>query len=159
MDINEYKAMLERQAKERSDLEKNLESTRDGRARAAAWAEKVQPSPPRPTWAAKDSPTPSEADIARHKHNLAIKDRQELAALDQKHAAERAQHNKIPSETFNRHAKRHGTENPGKLQFPEDQQPKQQPPAAGSQTEQKKPGLQFPEEMNPNPDPNHPIKR
>ena len=158
MDIEAYKAMLERHAKERAELEKTLNDTLDERARVAAFKEKSQPKPElKPSWAKTDTSPPSEADIARHKHNLAIKDRQELAALDQKNAAEKTLRDQETPQQFNPKSSRQGIDTPTKLQFHEDQQPKQQPPVPGSQTDLNKPGLQFPEDINPKP--GHHIKR
>ncbi len=122
MELNAYKAMLERHAKERAELEKALNDALESKAKAAAWAEKAQPSSPRPTWAAKDLSPPSDADIARNKHNLAIKNRQQLAALDQKHAAEKALRDQELPQQFNGVAQ-DKTANPETLQFNEDQHP------------------------------------
>lgn len=143
MDPNRYKAMLERQERERAEREKNLNETRDERARKAAKAEQAQPAP-RPSWA-KNEPKPSfDAAVKRNEHNLAIRDRQELAALDKQHASERDH-----AQSFNARADK-------KLEFYEDIHKMKVPEQA--EPEQKQGGLQFHEDLNP-PSPGHTIKR
>lgn len=122
MEINAFKELLERQARERAELAQRLDESRPERAWRAARAEQEQPVPPHPSGITPQRP-PLEALVKRHEHNLNIQDQQQLAALGQKHAAERAPIEQEPTQAFERTVKQgvHSTEN--ELPFYEDSQP------------------------------------
>jgi hypothetical protein len=95
----DYAALLERQAKERADLAKQLEETRPARAAERTRVEQDQPKPPHPP-GITPAQQPQERIYERHLHNLGIEDKRTMGALNQRHGEERAPYEKERGEAL-----------------------------------------------------------